>query len=86
MGIATNNIITTLRSTGRGSDYFGICDQCGKHLSECFVLQHQREYRRPNGSLYYSPMYGGAYGHEACLEALGNRLVNDQPLAKIEAV
>lgn len=67
MGMATGNIITTLRSTGRGSDYFGTCDQCGKHMSECFVRQHQREYRREDGTLYYSPLYGGAYGHKECL-------------------
>ena len=70
MGTATGNIVITLRGTGRGSDYFGNCDQCGKHMSECFVRQHQQEYRRADGTLYYSPLYGGAYGHQACLEAL----------------
>lgn len=27
------------RSTGRGSDVYGVCDQCGKRVSETFVMQ-----------------------------------------------
>ena len=68
MGTATGNTIRQLRSTGRGSDHYGGCDQCGKHMSECFVSQVKREYRRDDGTLYYGSVGGGAYGHRECLE------------------
>ena len=68
MGKPTGNTIRQLRSTGRGSDHYGMCDQCGKHMGECFVSQAKREFRRDDGTLYYSAMGGGAYGHKDCLE------------------
>ena len=68
MGTVTGNVVRELRGTGRGSDYYGGCDQCGKNMSECFVSQAKREYRRDNGELYYAPIGGGAYGHKECLE------------------
>lgn len=68
MGTATGNVIRSLRSTHRGSDLFGGCDQCGKHMSECFVSQSKREYKREDGTVYYGPISGGAYGHKECLE------------------
>ena len=68
MGKATGNTIRHLRSTGRGSDLYGNCDQCGKHMSECFVSQVRREYVRDDGGTYYAPVGGGAYGHKECLE------------------
>lgn len=68
MGTATGKFIKELHSTGRGSDLYGGCDQCGKHMAECFVAQSKREYRRENGELYYAPLGGGAYGHADCLK------------------
>jgi hypothetical protein len=67
MGTTTGRLFRTIRSTGRGSDYFGTCDQCGKHMSECHVSQVQREYRRDDGTTYTGPVTGGAYGHRECL-------------------
>ena len=68
MGTPTGNTIRQLRSTGHGSDHYGGCERCGKHMSECFVSQLQREYKRDDGTLYYSPVGGGTYGHKDCLE------------------
>jgi hypothetical protein len=68
MGTPTNKIITQIRSTGHGSDYYGVCEICGKHMSECFFLVHKREYQRQDGSLYYSPASAGSFGHIECLQ------------------
>lgn len=67
MGTATGRFITELRSTMRGSEHYGACELCGKHMAECFVAQPKREYRRVDGALYYAPVGGGAYGHADCL-------------------
>lgn len=72
MGIATNEQVKTIRATGRGSDFFGNCDQCGKPCSDHHVLQTKRVYVRPDGLRYLSGGTGGAYGHRECLaEAFG---------------
>lgn len=68
MGTATGKTVRMIRSTGRGSDHFGGCDQCSRPMSECFVSQAHAEYKRTDGEIYYSPLGGGAYGHKDCLE------------------
>ena len=67
MGTATDEYIATIRSTGRGGDYFGTCDQCGKSCSEHFVRDVRRVYVRENGVRYLSGASGGTYGHKECL-------------------
>lgn len=67
MGVATGRYFGKIRSTGRGSDHFGGCDQCGKHMSETFVSGLAREYKHENGDLYFSNIDGGDYGHKECL-------------------
>ena len=67
MGTATGNLVHRMRTTGHGSDYYGPCDQCGKHVSETYVYQWHREWARPDGTIYLSPLGGGAYGHRECL-------------------
>jgi hypothetical protein len=80
MGIATGRILRRMRGTGRGSDYFGACELCGKGCSEVHATQNVREYRRENGQLYYSPMGGGTYGHSDCLIArFGQPDIRQQP-------
>lgn len=59
--------IKVLRSTGQGSSVYGGCDQCGKHMSETFVMQSRRLFQREDGSIYEGPASGGAYGHRECL-------------------
>ena len=61
-------LVKKIRSTGRGSDLYGNCDQCGKHMSECFVYETRRMFKRHSGEVYSSPSNGGAYGHKDCLE------------------
>lgn len=67
MGKATEEFVATIRSTGRGSDHYGTCDQCGKSCSEHFVRDVRRVYVREDGTRYLSGGSGGAYGHKECL-------------------
>jgi hypothetical protein len=71
MGTVTGNIINKLRPARRGGDQLGPCEMCSKPMSEAFVAQEHREYKRADGELYTSPMGGGVYGHGACLQNLG---------------
>ena len=59
--------VKVLRSTGRGSDYFGACECCKKPVSEAFVMERRRVFRRSDNSTYDSPVGGGLYGHKDCL-------------------
>ncbi len=68
MGTITGNIINKLRPARRGGDQLGPCEECGKSMSDVFVAQKHREYRRANGELYTGPIGGGIYGHAACLQ------------------
>lgn len=49
--------------TGRGSDYWGNCDQCGKYMSEAYKIH--AVYVHPDGR-HLRP-HAMAYGHEQCL-------------------
>lgn len=71
MGTLTGNIINKIRPARRGGDQLGSCEECGTPMSEVFVAQKHREYRRVNGELYTGPIGGGIYGHAACLERFG---------------
>ncbi|AXF76089.1 hypothetical protein AV903_12295 [Erwinia tracheiphila] len=66
MGTPTGNYVTFTKGLGRGSDYFGPCEVCGKHVSETFVARVKREWKRENGELYYG-CAPSLYGHEKCV-------------------
>lgn len=76
MSLDPSRIIKTIRRTGRGSDYLGNCECGGKHMSEAFVAQSRREYQRASGKVDSSPIGGGTYGHESCLEEKFGPLTN----------
>lgn len=55
------------KGTGRGSEYWGGCDYCGRPMSEAFALWHANEH---NGKMLApNPM---AYGHKDCVEQLAS--------------
>lgn len=66
----TGRMIRITKTTGRGSDYYGLCELCGGHMSECFTSRLARERRREDGSLY--PDLAGVlvFAHEACIDKL----------------
>ena len=47
-----------ITSTGKGPDWFGTCDQCGKYCGEHFKCQTKIS----------TGWLNGAYGHKDCLE------------------
>lgn len=53
-----------IRPTKNGSNYFGPCDYCGKHMSEAVALMTGRV--GPTGKLL-APNPSG-YGHALCVE------------------
>lgn len=59
--------IKNLRATGRGSDYYGLCEVCKKSVSETFVFEHRNLVRRDDGSTFSRQITGGTYGHRECL-------------------
>lgn len=69
MGTPTSKVISTIRNTGRGSDYLGLCEICGKHAPEIFVGQRARIYVKDD-VFYVSPTGGGLYGHESCINGV----------------
>lgn len=55
----------SIRTTGKGSDYLGPCERCGKHMTEAFALMTERE--APDGRLLNRN--ASSYGHEQCLRS-----------------
>lgn len=59
--------VLSIEATGRGSDYFGPCDCCGKPMSEAFKLMRGHARASHPGTVYQPDAV--AYGHAACVEA-----------------
>lgn len=55
----------TVRPQRHGSDYFGPCDHCGKHMSQAFAVHTARVL--PDGTRITPNL--GSFGHEACVRA-----------------
>ena len=67
MGTPTGTIVRRIVGCGRGSDYYGACERCGKNASEMFKLLFGHEYVRENGETYDNAQ-PVSYGHRECLE------------------
>lgn len=66
MGMPTGRTVRRIEGTGRGSDYWGGCERCGKPMSEAFKYVFGHEYRRESGELYDNA-HAVSYGHRDCL-------------------
>ena len=69
----TGNYVRKVRPTGKGSDFFGLCEVCGKHVSEFFLSEICEVMVKQCGERYLSS--GGRhsiYSHEKCV-------INDLP-------
>lgn len=64
---AVVRIRRVLKPLGRGSDYYGPCEVCGKKMSEAFKHYTQTGIRRLSGAGVFDLTSPGAYGHESCL-------------------
>lgn len=83
MGQSTGEVIRTIRTTGRGSEHYGACDQCGRQCSEHFVSQGRRVYMREDGLRYLAAVSGGAYGHRECLIESFGPAIDESSLKRI---
>lgn len=62
----TGRTVRTVKALGRGSDYFGACERCGRTVSETFKATNGSEISRPDGTTFLI-RDAGVYGHEACV-------------------
>lgn len=69
MGMPTDIFVTTVRDTGKSSEYFGLCEVCKTHTSKVQIAQRNRVWTRDDGQHYLAPVGGGTYGHMDCLIA-----------------
>lgn len=70
MGTRTGKIVRITRSTGRGSDYYGLCEICGKHMSEVFASRLANEWLRNDGTVCYDHSRPALYAHKKCISEL----------------
>ncbi|MHB1630694.1 MAG: hypothetical protein ACYCQL_00570 [Acidithiobacillus sp.] len=82
MGKPTGITVYTVRSTHRGSDYYGGCELCGKECSEHFVATKRRVWVRSNGQHYLADTTGGTYGHLDCLTSQFGSLIGQETLRR----
>lgn len=67
----------TLKSTGHSSAKFGLCEVCGKHVSEVFVQTEMQFYEDEFGSGWTYYECEDYFGHERCLRSKrgGNKMI-----------
>lgn len=66
MGTPTGEYLATIRTTGRGSDYYGPCEVCGKTCSEHHVHTKRHVFVREDGLRYLNSVGAGMFGHKDC--------------------
>ena len=83
MNRRTSITVQTVRFPGRGSDYFGACEVCGKHMAEAAVFERHWLYVDGDGDLYLSGTSAGTYAHVGCkLNSDGAKVVSKDTLPR----
>ncbi|AGR47991.2 hypothetical protein SmphiM12_359 [Sinorhizobium phage phiM12] len=59
-----------MRRTGKNSDQLGMCECCGKHVSEVFLMTEQKSYFSTVRNVESFANTRQLFGHEACLLAV----------------
>ena len=80
MGIDTGFTVQAVHFPGRGSDYFGACDVCGRHMAEAAVFEVFKLYKHEDGFLYLAAPTPGVYAHMDCRLHEGLRIVDKKTL------
>lgn len=74
----TGAVKVFVKSTGRGSDWYGNCECCGKHVSEFFHTTVMQEYVDPDtmtvGLTGYK-MPRGKWGHLNCVSEFAQSVI-----------
>lgn len=81
MGIKTDFLVRTVRSTKRGSDFYGVCECCLKSCSEVFATTNRMVFVRDDGE-YYLSNGGASYGHLECLIGRFGDLISENSLLR----
>ena len=78
----TGFIVDTVKLTGRGSDYFGACEVCGRHMSETALFVRYKIFQHDEGFFYLAAPNGGTFAHMGCKVQEGRHIVNRATLPK----
>lgn len=82
MGTDTGFTVEAVRFPGKGSDYFGACEICGKHMAEAAVFERFKLFKHAEGFLYLAAPTPGVYAHMGCRLYEGLRIVSKATLPK----
>lgn len=82
MGTDTGFTVETVRYPGKGSDYFGACELCGKHMAEAAVFEQFKLFKHREGFLYLAAPKPGVYAHTGCRNREGMRIVEKDSLPR----
>lgn len=82
MGKSIGHTICTVRWPGRGSDYFGPCERCGKPMAETAIFETHVLGVDADGDIYLGPPSGGTYAHMSCVSHEGERFVSKDSLPR----
>lgn len=82
MGRSIGHTVRTVRWPGRGSDYFGPCERCGKPMSETAVFETHTLGVNAEGDIYLSAPSGGVYAHMGCFSHEGEKFVSKESLQR----
>jgi hypothetical protein len=82
MGVFTGLFVNTVRSTDKGSDYYGACEVCGKHMSEASVFTRFGVYLHSEGFSYLGAPTPGIYAHASCRPCGWSNVVNKDALPR----
>lgn len=82
MGRRIGHTVRTVRWPGRGSDYFGPCERCGKPMAETAIFETHELGVDADGAIYLGPPSGGTYAHMDCVSHEGERFVSKDSLQR----
>lgn len=74
--MAVLQIEQRIRNTGRGSDFFGVCECCRSEVATTHVREVRNKYQRSHGTTFWSYWSQRQYGHLKCVR---QHMVFDAP-------
>ena len=83
MPVATEEFVSTIRTTNRSSHHYGNCELCNQHASEIFTFTRHRVYINDDGMRYLSPTAAGTYAHRQCIEDQFGEPVEHESLPRL---
>ena len=78
----TGFVVDTVKLTGRGSDYFGACEVCGRQMSEAAHFVRYKIFTHNDGFFYLAAPSGGTFAHIGCKAQEGRHIVSKATLPR----